>query len=75
MDRNFTRAPALVLKAEGGWSDNPADPGGATMRGVTLANHRLFVKADATKANLRNIADAYKSKGISCKADGGRCRD
>ncbi|RWF39714.1 MAG: hypothetical protein EOS46_30485, partial [Mesorhizobium sp.] len=45
------------LKSEGGWSDNPADPGGPTMRGVTLANFRRYVKADATKADLRKISD------------------
>ncbi|WP_136621456.1 MULTISPECIES: glycoside hydrolase family 108 protein [Mesorhizobium] len=58
MDRNFARALALVLKSEGGWSDNPADPGGATMKGVTLANFRRYVKADATMADLRSISDA-----------------
>ncbi|MFC3324251.1 glycoside hydrolase family 108 protein [Mesorhizobium cantuariense] len=57
MDRNFARALALVLKSEGGWSDNPADPGGAIMKGVTLANFRRYVKADATKADLRGIHD------------------
>ncbi|MER8630504.1 hypothetical protein NKH55_12140 [Mesorhizobium opportunistum] len=57
MDRNFARALALVLKSEGGWSDNPADPGGATMKGVTLANFRRYVRADATKADLRQISD------------------
>ncbi|TGQ69858.1 hypothetical protein EN829_013200 [Mesorhizobium sp. M00.F.Ca.ET.186.01.1.1] len=57
MDRNFARALLLVLKSEGGWSDDPADPGGATMKGVTLANFRRYVKADATKADLRKIGD------------------
>lgn len=57
MDRNFSRALSLVLKSEGGWSDNPADPGGATMKGVTLANFRRYVKADATKTDLRRISD------------------
>ena len=57
MDRNFARALALVLKSEGGWSDNPADPGGATMKGVTLANFRRYVKADASKADLRKVSD------------------
>lgn len=57
MDINFFRALALVLKSEGGWSDNPADPGGATTKGVTLANFRRYVKADATKADLRKISD------------------
>ncbi|RUZ50722.1 glycosyl hydrolase 108 family protein, partial [Mesorhizobium sp. M7A.F.Ca.US.007.01.1.1] len=58
MDRNFARALALVLKSEGLWVDNPADPGGATMKGVTLTNFRRYVKADATKADLRKITDA-----------------
>lgn len=58
MDRNFARALALVLKSEGGWSDDPQDPGGATMKGVTLANFRRYVKADASKADLRKITDA-----------------
>ncbi|MFK0687999.1 glycoside hydrolase family 108 protein [Mesorhizobium sp. IMUNJ 23033] len=58
MDRNFARALALVLKSEGGWSDHPSDPGGATMKGVTLANFRRYVKADATKNDLRHITDA-----------------
>ncbi|MBZ9856763.1 hypothetical protein LB566_23505 [Mesorhizobium sp. CA13] len=57
MDGNFSLALALVLKSEGGWSDNPADPGGATMKGVTLANFRRYVKADASKADLRNISN------------------
>jgi len=57
MDRNFQRALSLVLKHEGGWSDHPADPGGATMKGVTLANFRRFVKPGATKDDLRKITD------------------
>lgn len=58
MDRNFARSLALVLKSEGGWSDNPKDPGGATMKGVTLANFRRYVQANATKDDLRHITDA-----------------
>lgn len=58
MDRNFQRALTLVLKHEGGWSDHPKDPGGATMRGVTLANFRRYVKPNATKDDLRKITDA-----------------
>ena len=60
MDRNFARALALVLKSEGGWSDSPADPGGATMKGVTLANFRRYVKADASKADLRKMINFRK---------------
>lgn len=58
MDRNFQRALSLVLKHEGGWSDHPADPGGATMKGVTLANFRRYVEPKATKDDLRKITDA-----------------
>lgn len=58
MDRNFAKSLALVLKSEGGWSDNPQDPGGATMKGVTLANFRLYVNPTATKDDLRHITDA-----------------
>lgn len=57
MDRNFRRALSLVLTSEGGWSDNPADPGGATMKGVTLANFRRYVKPGGSKADLRDITD------------------
>lgn len=57
MDRNFKRALSLVLKHEGGWSNHPKDPGGATMKGVTLANFRRYVKPNATKDDLRKITD------------------
>lgn len=57
MDRNFARALTLVLKHEGGWSDHPQDKGGATMKGVTLANFRRYVKPSATKDDLKKITD------------------
>lgn len=58
MDRNFRECLSRVLKHEGGWADNPKDPGGATMKGVTLANFRRYVKPNATKDDLRKINDA-----------------
>lgn len=57
MDRNFQRALKLVLKHEGGWSDHPKDPGGATNKGITIGTFRRYVKPDATKADLRAITD------------------
>lgn len=57
MNKNFAKSFALVLAHEGGWSDNPNDPGGATMKGVTLATFRRYVKPNATKTDLRNITD------------------
>ena len=58
MKQNFAKSLALVLKHEGGWSDHPADPGGATMKGITLATFRQWVKPNATKDDLRRITDA-----------------
>lgn len=58
MDRNFDKSFKLILKHEGGWADNPKDPGGPTMKGVTLATFRRLVKRNATKEELRNITDA-----------------
>lgn len=54
---SYDRSLAAVLKYEGGWSDHPADPGGATMKGVTLATYRRY-RPGATKADLRKITDA-----------------
>ena len=58
----FERSMAFVLRWEGGWADNPADPGGATMKGITIGTYTRWRKAhgqDApTKAELRAISDA-----------------
>jgi lysozyme family protein len=55
MDSNFQRSLAVTLQYEGGWSDNPTDPGGATMRGITLATFRRWFP-NATKADLKAIS-------------------
>lgn len=54
---SFEAAMKFVLQAEGGWSDDPLDKGGATMKGVTLATFRHHYP-DATADDLRNISDA-----------------
>jgi lysozyme family protein len=38
----FQQAVTFTLGQEGGWADNPADPGGATMCGITLAVFRAW---------------------------------
>jgi lysozyme family protein len=47
----------VTLASEGGWANDPHDPGGATMKGVTLATFRRY-RPGATAADLRNISDA-----------------
>lgn len=56
MRENFERSLAVTLPFEGGWSDHPKDPGGATMKGITLATYRRYFPS-ATKTQLRNISN------------------
>ena len=54
---NFAACLAATLTHEGGWSDHPSDPGGATMKGVTIGRFREYYPG-ATKNDLRNISNA-----------------
>ena len=59
MKENWESSLAHVLESEGGWSDHPSDPGGATMKGVTLNTYREYKRnPHITKEQLRNISDA-----------------
>lgn len=58
MKLNFPSSLKEVLVYEGGWADHPKDPGGATMKGVTIAVFAKFKGRKVTKAELRNISDA-----------------
>ena len=55
MDRNFNRAVEAVLKHEGGFVDHPKDPGGATNKGITIANFRRYVKPNGTVDDLKKL--------------------
>lgn len=55
----FPEALALVLRFEGGYANNPADPGGATMHGITQAVYDAWRQAHGqTPAPVRGISDA-----------------
>lgn len=54
MKGNFPAVLAETLPHEGGWADHPKDPGGATMKGITLVTYRRY-RPGATKAQLRDI--------------------
>lgn len=45
-----------VLRHEGGWSDHPRDPGGATMRGITLRTFSDWRGREVSKEALRAIS-------------------
>lgn len=58
MRENFAKALAQVLRYEGGFSDHPEDPGGATMKGVTQAVYDAWRKAaNQPTQSVRYISD------------------
>jgi len=57
MEINFAVSLTHVLEHEGGWADHPQDPGGATMKGVTLITYRRHFGDHKSKRDLRNITD------------------
>ena len=58
MRSNFDTALALTLRWEGGYSDNPADPGGATNFGVTRATLAQVRGRKVSKAEVRALTKA-----------------
>lgn len=59
---NFQACLAEVLRHEGGWADHPADPGGATMKGITIGVYAQWKGRKVTKAELRAISDEEVAK-------------
>ena len=51
----------ILLKFEGGFSDDPVDPGGATNKGITLTTFtgcaKKLLNIDPTLENLKNLTD------------------
>jgi lysozyme family protein len=73
---NFEASLTEVLKHEGGWSNHPNDPGGATMRGVTQRVYDAYrVNSGRPKQTVRNISDVelkaiyYQQYFLAVKAD------
>jgi lysozyme family protein len=62
MKANYAICLPKVLLHEGGWADHPKDPGGATMKGITIGTYRDFKGRAVTKAELRAITDAEVSE-------------
>jgi lysozyme family protein len=61
MKENWEKSFALVLKSEGGYVNNPKDPGGMTNLGVTKRNWEVFLNRDVTEAEMRALTpDAVK---------------
>lgn len=65
---NFEKALAHTLIEEGGFANHPDDPGGATMKGVTLATYRAhrgdekLTPEDLKKITDQELADIYRKR-------------
>jgi lysozyme family protein len=67
MRSRFDQCLERVLAHEGGYTNDPRDPGGPTNFGVTIYDYRKYVKPGATAADVKHmsLADAkriYRSK-------------
>lgn len=67
MDSSYPTAIAFVLKQEGGYSNDPQDPGGPTNYGITIIDARKYWKADASASDVKSMPlsvarDIYQSK-------------
>ena len=68
MKQNFDVALQHVLEDEGGFSNHPKDPGGATMKGVTLDTYRSYKKnqhltaEDLKKITGEELRDIYRRR-------------
>jgi len=61
MKYNFANSLSFTLEHEGGWSDDPRDPGGATMKGITIGTFTKYMKRPVTKDELKNITNQQLS--------------
>lgn len=56
----FAAALAHVLEMEGGFSDDPHDPGGPTNKGITLAVYATWVGVALTQASRARLVEQLK---------------
>jgi hypothetical protein len=66
LDNNFDRSLKLVLKSEGGYVNNPKDPGGESMMGVTKNAWSTWLKrpiadGEMAKLTVADITPFYKA--------------
>jgi len=55
MNENWDECFAMVIKSEGGFVNNPKDPGGMTNLGVTRTAWQGYLNRDVTEAEMRAL--------------------
>lgn len=53
--KDYDGCEAHVLASEGGYTNNPKDPGGPTNWGITIYDARLYWKHDATPSDVKGM--------------------
>ena len=72
MQSNLPVALDWIIKAEGGYVNNPADPGGETNFGLTarflatLDDYKLYAAKDLTEIQARDIYKKYFWDAMGC---------
>jgi len=61
VQRNFETCLAFVFAEEGGYTDDPLDPGGATNLGITLAELNRWRHTAVTKDDVRALQKSEAS--------------
>lgn len=52
---NYAACLAITLDFEGGYSNDPGDPGGPTKYGITIFDVRKYIKPNATAQDVKNL--------------------
>lgn len=52
---DFDQDTRLLLRSEGGYCNDPGDPGGPTNYGITIFDVRKYVKANATAQDVKDL--------------------
>ena len=60
-DDLFEACLKVVLKWEGGWTDDPYDPGGATNKGITIHDWAVWNKVKVSPANANALKATLKA--------------
>jgi len=55
MNSNWKKSFELMLESEGGYVNNPADPGGMTNLGVTKATWENWIGRESDEAEMRSL--------------------
>ncbi|KAB2665188.1 glycoside hydrolase family 108 protein [Brucella tritici] len=58
MKSNFQKVMPYIFSEEGGYADNPADPGGATNMGITIATLSAWDGHQASPEDIREMTQA-----------------